>query len=93
MAVKYPELGNKVVAKIIGSQGDCTIGMKAGDEFEVSVHQCGQFCGYFYHNIFNWINVLQFGGAFPLFEDKDIIEWECPNSGNRVKVRLQRVPR
>lgn len=93
MAVTYPEIGNKVVAEIIESQGPCTIGMKPGDKFELSVHQCGEFCGYFYHNLFHWVNVLQFGGAFPLFEDKDIMEWDCPNPGNRVKVRLQRVAR
>ena len=35
MAVTYPQIGNKVVAKIIEKQGDCTIGMDIGDEFEL----------------------------------------------------------
>ncbi len=33
MAVTFPQIGNKVVAKIVEKQGDCTIGMDIGDEF------------------------------------------------------------
>jgi len=93
MAVTYPEIGNKVVAKIIETQGDCTIGMRVGDEFELSVHKCGEFCGYFYHNILGWVKTLQFGGTFPLFDDPDVQVWECPNGNNRVKVELKRIKR
>ncbi len=91
MAVTYPQMGNKVVAKIIEAQGDCTIGMKPGDEFELSLHRCGEFCGYFYHNIFGWIKTLQMGGSSPVFEDPDIQIWECPNPMNRVKIELRRI--
>ena len=91
MAVKYPKLGNKVVAKIVDSKGPCTIGMEKGDEFELSIHKCGDFCGYFYHNIFNWICLLQMGGNSPFGDDPDTIVWECPNSQNRVKIELKRV--
>lgn len=88
---EFPKIGNKVVAKVIGSKGKCTIGLKEGDEFELSIHRCGDFCGYFYHNIFHWIVMLQFGGVFPLSEDKDVIVCECPNPQNRMKVELRRV--
>jgi len=90
MAVTYPPIGNKVTAKVIEKQGDCTIGMDIGDEFELSIHRCGDFCGYFYHNIFGWIKTLQFGGIVPMAEDPDILVWECPNINNRVKVELRR---
>ncbi len=93
MSVKYPPIGNKVVAKVIEMKGECSIGMQVGDEFELSIHQCGDFCGYFYHNIFHWVNLLQFDGSFPLFPDKDVMVWECPNSNNRVKVELRREKR
>lgn len=43
MAVTYPQMGNKVVAKVIEKQGDCTIGMNVGNEFELSVYKCGEF--------------------------------------------------
>ena len=89
MSVTYPQLGNKVVAKVIEKQGECTIGMDVGDEYELSIHKCGEFCGYFFHNIFGWLKTLQFGGTFPLFEDPDVQVWECPNSNNRLKVELR----
>lgn len=91
MAVNYPKIGNKVVAKVVSAKGDCTIGMKPGDEFDLSIHQCGEFCGYFFHNIFGWVKTLQFGGTFPLFPDPDVQTWVCPNSQNAVTVELRRV--
>lgn len=91
MAVNYPKIGNRVVAKVIDSKGNCTIGMKVGDEFDLSLHQCGDFCGYFFHNIIGWIKVLQFGGTFPMGDDPDVMVWECPNSKNKVKVELRRI--
>ncbi|MBL0731300.1 MAG: TIGR04076 family protein [Desulfosarcina sp.] len=91
MAVNYPQIGNKVVAKVIETKGSCTIGMKVGDEFDVSLHKCGDFCGYFFHNIIGWIKILQFGGTFPMGDDPDVQVWTCPNSKNRVKVELRRI--
>ena len=91
MAVTYPKIGTKVVAKVIETKGNCTIGMKKGDEFELSVHKCGEFCGFFYHNIFGMINMLQFVGAFHIAKDPDVQVWECPNPINRVKVEIRRI--
>ncbi len=91
MATTFLKIGNRVVAKVIEKQGDCTIGMDIGDEFDLSIHKCGDFCGYFFHNIFGWVKTLQFGGTFPLFEDPDVQVWECPNANNRVKVELRRI--
>lgn len=88
--ITYPEFGHKVVARVLDTKGDCTIGMKPGDEFDLSLHQCGQFCGLFYHNIYGWINTLQLGGRFPIGDDPDVQVWECPNPMNRVKVELRR---
>ena len=91
MSVSYPKLGQKVVAKVIDMKGNCTIGMQKGDEFELSLHRCGEFCGYFYHNIHNWITMLQFEGNSPLGDDPAVMIWECPNPNNRVKIELRRV--
>ena len=49
--ITYPPIGNKVVAKVLEMQNNCTIGMKPGDEFELSTYKCGEFCGLFYKNI------------------------------------------
>ena len=91
MAVSYPKIGNQIVAKVIETKGNCTIGMKPGDEFELSVHKCGDFCGLFFHHLLGWIQTMQFGGTFPAFPDADVQVWDCPNANNRVKVELQRV--
>jgi uncharacterized repeat protein (TIGR04076 family) len=63
MTKSQPEIGHKVVAKVIDATRGCTIGMKDGEWHELSVHKCGDFCGYFYHNIFGAIYTLQFGGG------------------------------
>lgn len=91
MGVSFPQLGHKVMIRVVDMEGECTIGMKKGDEFEVSIYKCGDFCGYFYHHVFNWICLLQFDGAFPLGKDADTIEAECPNFENRVRVELKRI--
>lgn len=91
MAVNFPSIGHKVVAKVIDSAGPCTIGMKPGDEFELSTHRCGDFCGYFYTNIARWVSTLQCGGTFPFGDDPDVQVWDCPNTQNRVTIELRRI--
>ena len=65
MKKTYQDVGHKVKAKVIGGKRPCTIGMEQGDEFDLSVHKAGDFCGYFYHNIFGAIYTMQFGGKLP----------------------------
>ena len=89
--IKYPKIGNRVVAKVIEMKNNCTIGMKPGDEFDLSIHLCGDFCGLFYHNISGWVKTLQLGGTFPMGDDPDVQVWDCPNPMNRVKVELRRI--
>lgn len=91
MAVKFPSLGHKVVARIIEMDNPCTIGMQPGDEFELSTHRCGDFCGLFYSSISGWVTTLQCSGTLPIGEDPDVQTWECPNPNNRVKVELHRI--
>lgn len=91
MSVNFPPIGSKVVATILETENPCTIGMKPGDEFELSTHKCGDFCGLFYNSIAGWVKTLQFGGTFPIMPDPDVQIWECPNYNNRVKVELRRI--
>ena len=88
---QYPQIGYKVVAKVLEVGGKCTIGLKPGEEYEVSIHRCGDFCGIFYHNIFQWIVSLQLGAKSPFGDDPDVMVWECPNPNGKVKVELRRV--
>lgn len=89
--ITFPQLGPKIIAKVIKTKDNCTIGMKPGDEFELSTHKCGDFCGLFYKNIQGWVQTLQFGGTFPSGPDPDVQVWDCPNPMNRVQVELRRV--
>ncbi len=89
MAVKYPEVGKKVFATVIEASEDCTIGIQLGDEFELSSYKCGDFCGYFYHDIYPWLSLLQFDGTLDP-ESPDVQYWDCPNKGN-VKIELRRI--
>lgn len=92
MAVKYPPIGNKVVAKVLGMDGRCTINMQEGDEFELSIHKCVQFCGLFYHNIQPFVVMMQTGGDFPGLPDPDVMPGiTCPNGQNKVKIELRRI--
>jgi len=63
--ITYPPIGNKVVAKVLEMQNNCTIGMKPGDEFELSTHKCGEFCGLFYKNIQGWVRCSNSAAHFP----------------------------
>jgi uncharacterized repeat protein (TIGR04076 family) len=65
--------------------------MKPGDEFDLGIHQCGEFCGLFYHNISGWVTTLQLGGTFPVGDDPDVQVWDCPNPNKRVKIELRRI--
>lgn len=90
MIASFPRLGKRVVAKVIETDGECTIGMKQGDEFELSIHRCGDFCGYFYHNIFNWISTLQFGGSFPMGSHRQVETCHWCEPRRKVRVELKR---
>ncbi len=38
---------------------------KVGDQIELSGHNTGNMCGFFYHDLFPYVIMLQFGGGFP----------------------------
>jgi uncharacterized repeat protein (TIGR04076 family) len=63
--VKDPGLGYKVTATIVTIKGECSAGHKAGDSFEISCHNSGGLCGFFYHQIFPNLQMFQFGGTMP----------------------------
>lgn len=89
---KDPGIGNKIIARVIGLKGTCATGHKVGDSFSISIHNPGELCGVFYHDIFPTISVLQFGGSFP-WSEKDVVGLECPDRQNVVSVKLERVKR
>ena len=81
----------KIVGTIKDVKGRCNAKHKKGDVIELSGHDSGGLCGFFYHDIFPSIITLQFGGTFPWSQDPDTLELECPDRFNVVKIELKRV--
>ena len=81
----------KIVGTIKDVKGRCNAKHKIGDIIELSGHDSGGLCGFFYHDIFPSIITLQFGGTFPWSQDPDVIELECPDRYNVVKIELKRI--
>jgi uncharacterized repeat protein (TIGR04076 family) len=90
--VKDPGIGKKVVATVTGVKGQCSAGHQIGQTFEISCHNPGGLCGFFYHDIFPSLSTFQFGGNLPWWQG-DTIELQCPDSYNLVTLRLERFDR
>ncbi|MFX0032982.1 MAG: TIGR04076 family protein [Candidatus Hodarchaeota archaeon] len=88
-----PKLGFKITGLIKSVKGTCSAGHKVGDKIELSGYDSGGLCGFFYHDIFPYIIMLQFGGSFPSDwgNDPDIVELECIDKINTVTIELRRV--
>jgi uncharacterized repeat protein (TIGR04076 family) len=85
------QLGYKITGTITGIKGYCSAGHKVGDKFELSAHNSAGLCGFFYHDIFPYIVMLQFGGSFPPdWGDPDIVELECMDRINAARIQLRR---
>jgi uncharacterized repeat protein (TIGR04076 family) len=80
---------SRVVGTIKRAKGVCTIGHKVGDKFELSGYSSGGLCGYFYHDIFPFIIMLEYGGGYP-WGDPDTMQWECIDKANAVTIELRR---
>ena len=83
------QIGYKVTGTIKKVKGECSWGHKVGDKIELSGYSPGGLCGFFYHDIFPNILVLQFGGSFP-WGDPDTLELECEDRVNAVTIELHR---
>lgn len=87
-----PRFGFRVVGTIKSVKGHCNAGHKAGQRLELSGHNTAGMCGFFHHDIFPYILMLQFGGGFPAeWGNPDRVELECMDRTNAVKIELKRV--
>ena len=88
-----PKLGYKIIGFVKNVKGTCSAGHRTGDKINLSGYDSGGLCGFFYHDIFPYIIMLQFGGAFPSDwgSDPDIVELECVDKINTVTIELRRV--
>jgi len=89
---QYPQVGHKIIATIRDVKGFCSAGHRIGDEFEISAHNTAGLCGFFYHDLFPYIVMLQFGGAFPPeWGGGDTLTLECMDRYNAVTIELWRI--
>lgn len=86
-----PRVGYRIIAEIMSVKGKCTWNHKVGDRFEISCHDTAGLCGYFFHDLFPTMQMLQYGGANPWAKDKDVLEKECADRANAVRIKLTRV--
>lgn len=86
------QIGYRVVGTITSVKGECSWGHKVGDKFELSGHHTAGLCGFFYHDIFPYLIMLQFGGGYPKeWGDPDVVELQCTDLTNAVKIKLHRI--
>jgi len=91
---EVPQVGNRVWAMVRNVKGNCSMGHKAGDEFEISAHNAAGLCGFLYHDIFPYLVMLQFGGGFPdAWGGPDSVELKCLDSSSEVTIELRREKR
>jgi uncharacterized repeat protein (TIGR04076 family) len=89
--VMAEEVGHRIIGTVKSVKGTCHWGHKAGDRFEIGVHNTAGLCGLFYHDIVPYIAMLQFGGGFPEgWGGSDQVEVECMDRANAVTLELKR---
>jgi uncharacterized repeat protein (TIGR04076 family) len=84
-----PEGIKPLKAQVVSVKGTCSAGHKAGDFLQLSCWDAGGLCGFFYHDIFPSLNVMQFDGRYP-WGNADEMVLECPDRQNLVTIRVRR---
>lgn len=86
------QVGHRVLGTIKAIKATCSAEHQVGDQLELGGHSSGGLCGFFYHEIFPYIIMLQFGGGFPPeWGDPDVIELDCMDKVNKVIIELRRI--
>jgi len=86
------QLGYRVIGTIKAVKGTCSAGHKVGDKLELSGYNTDGLCGFFYHDIYPYLIMLQFGGSFPAeWGDQDVVELDCMDKRNLVTLELRRI--
>ena len=83
------QIGYKVIGTIKQVKGECSWRHKVGDRLELSGYSPGGLCGFFYHDIFPYIVMLQFGGKFPDDWGGEVMEFDCMDKYNAVTIELR----
>lgn len=78
-----------LTAEVISVKGNCSAGHKVGDVLKLGCWDTGGLCGFFYHDIFPNVSVMQFGGKYP-WGPTDELTLECPDRHNAVTIRMKK---
>ena len=84
---EHPDSITSLKAEVLDVKGDCSAGHKKGDTFTLSCYDSGGLCGFFYHDIFPYLNVMQFDGKYP-WARKDKMIMECVDKQNAVTLKI-----
>jgi uncharacterized repeat protein (TIGR04076 family) len=87
---KSPEFSKPMLAEVVDVKGECSAGHQKGDLFHLSCYDADGLCGFFYHDIFPALSVLQFGGRYPWSPEGEMTV-ECPDRKNAVVLRLEAI--
>lgn len=88
MAIQ-PDSMNYLEAEIIDVKGECSAGHRVGEKLKIGCWDTGGLCGFFYHDIFPSLSVMQFGGTYPWSPSNELI-LECPDRQNAVKIKIRK---
>ncbi len=79
----------KVVRILEG--GTCPLGIKAGDEFDLS-RNTPPLCHWAYNALYPVICIFTYGGTLPWGDDPHRTEFCCPDPNNPVVFEIRREP-
>ena len=82
------QVGYKVIGTIKNVRGECGMGHKVGDRFELSTYSADGLCGFLYHDIYPYVVMFQFGGKFPEAWGGDTYLFKCMDLTNSVGIEL-----
>ena len=83
--------GHKVTATVKSVKGNCSWRHEEGDTFSINCQDLAGLCGLFYHDIFPYITMLQFGGGLPEeWGGPDVVNVVCMERTNVVTLELRR---
>lgn len=67
-----PGIGYRVRATITSIKGECGAGHQVGESFDISCHDPGGLCGWFYHDMVLDFCGLDIGMAHQFLDDADV---------------------
>lgn len=85
----------RVIVKVIKQEGECSMGHKVGDEYDLSKpftlgYEKGCICPSLFYSFYPHFRILRHGGSLPWEKDKDTAHAACPDYLNPVAVELRR---